>query len=79
MGVYLGLAVASLVAVPVLAGLDRVVDSDAITVATALHWFDWDRIWDEVRRVARPPADGTVHRSPRWQNAMVLPSGEIAG
>lgn len=27
---------------------------DAITVATALHWFDFDRYWDEVRRVSRP-------------------------
>ncbi|MEO1657129.1 MAG: class I SAM-dependent methyltransferase [Pseudomonadota bacterium] len=27
---------------------------DAITVATALHWFDFDRYWDEVRRVLRP-------------------------
>ncbi|MEM7741210.1 MAG: class I SAM-dependent methyltransferase [Pseudomonadota bacterium] len=27
---------------------------DAITVATALHWFDFERYWDEVRRVLRP-------------------------
>ncbi|MEM9810991.1 MAG: methyltransferase domain-containing protein [Pseudomonadota bacterium] len=27
---------------------------DAVTVATALHWFDFDRYWDEVRRVLRP-------------------------
>ncbi|MGH7523008.1 MAG: class I SAM-dependent methyltransferase [Gemmatimonadales bacterium] len=29
---------------------------DAITVAQALHWFDLDRFWVEVRRVARPQA-----------------------
>jgi len=29
---------------------------DAITVAQALHWFDLDRFWSEVRRVARPDA-----------------------
>ncbi|MEM7515378.1 MAG: class I SAM-dependent methyltransferase [Planctomycetota bacterium] len=27
---------------------------DAVTVATALHWFDFSRFWDEVRRVSRP-------------------------
>lgn len=27
---------------------------DAVTVATALHWFDFDRFWEEVRRVAKP-------------------------
>ena len=26
----------------------------AVTVATALHWFDWPRFWDEVARVGRP-------------------------
>ncbi len=29
---------------------------DAITVATALHWFDPERFWPEVRRVARADA-----------------------
>jgi SAM-dependent methyltransferase len=29
---------------------------DAITVATALHWFDFEAFWSEVRRVARPGA-----------------------
>ena len=29
---------------------------DAVTVAQALHWFDFDRFWPEVRRVARPGA-----------------------
>ena len=29
---------------------------DCITVATALHWFDHARFWQEVRRVARPGA-----------------------
>lgn len=29
---------------------------DAVTVATALHWFDFTRYWDEVRRVAKPGA-----------------------
>jgi SAM-dependent methyltransferase len=27
---------------------------DAITVAQALHWFDLERFWVEIRRVARP-------------------------
>lgn len=27
---------------------------DLVTVAQALHWFDLDRFYDEVRRVARP-------------------------
>ena len=27
---------------------------DAVTVATALHWFDFSLFWDEVSRVARP-------------------------
>jgi ubiquinone/menaquinone biosynthesis C-methylase UbiE len=29
---------------------------DLITVAQALHWFDFARFWVEVRRVARPGA-----------------------
>jgi SAM-dependent methyltransferase len=29
---------------------------DAVTVAQALHWFDFPRFWTEVRRVARPGA-----------------------
>lgn len=29
---------------------------DAITVATALHWFDFTLFWPEIRRVARPGA-----------------------
>lgn len=29
---------------------------DLITVAQALHWFDFDRFWPEVARVARPGA-----------------------
>ncbi|MEO0675806.1 MAG: methyltransferase domain-containing protein [Pseudomonadota bacterium] len=29
---------------------------DAITVATALHWFDFDLFWPEVTRVAAPGA-----------------------
>ncbi len=29
---------------------------DAITAASALHWFDWKRFWPEVERVARPGA-----------------------
>lgn len=29
---------------------------DLITVAQALHWFDYDRFWPEVQRVARPGA-----------------------
>lgn len=27
---------------------------DAVTIAQALHWFDLDRFWPEVRRVVRP-------------------------
>lgn len=30
--------------------------ADLIVVAQALHWFDADRFWPEVRRVARPDA-----------------------
>ena len=29
---------------------------DLVTVAQALHWFDFDAFWPEVRRVARPNA-----------------------
>lgn len=29
---------------------------DLVAVAQALHWFDYDRFWPEVRRVARPGA-----------------------
>ncbi len=29
---------------------------DLITVAQAIHWFDFDTFYDEVRRVARPKA-----------------------
>lgn len=29
---------------------------DAVTVGQALHWFDHDRFWPELRRVARPGA-----------------------
>jgi SAM-dependent methyltransferase len=29
---------------------------DLVTVAQALHWFDFDAYWDEVRRVAKPGA-----------------------
>jgi SAM-dependent methyltransferase len=29
---------------------------DAVTVAQALHWFDFPLFWDELRRVARPGA-----------------------
>lgn len=29
---------------------------DAITVATALHWFDHEKFWSEAARVARPGA-----------------------
>ncbi|HTI66477.1 MAG TPA: class I SAM-dependent methyltransferase [Caulobacteraceae bacterium] len=27
---------------------------DVVTVAQALHWFDFDKFWPEVRRVTRP-------------------------
>lgn len=39
---------------------------DAVTVATALHWFDLNKFWQEVRRVARPDAlfcAWTYHRA----------------
>lgn len=29
---------------------------DCVVVAQALHWFDYDRFWPEVRRVSRPGA-----------------------
>jgi SAM-dependent methyltransferase len=29
---------------------------DVVTVAQALHWFDFDRFWPEVARVAKPGA-----------------------
>jgi SAM-dependent methyltransferase len=38
-------------------GLDRA-SVDVVTVAQALHWFDLERFYDEVRRVVRP--DGIV-------------------
>lgn len=40
--------------------------ADAITVATALHWFDFDLFWPEVQRTARPGAlfcAWTYHRA----------------
>jgi len=40
--------------------------ADAITVATALHWFDHGLFWQEVRRVAKPEAvfcAWTYHRA----------------
>lgn len=30
--------------------------ADAVTAANALHWFDFDKFWPEVRRVSRPGA-----------------------
>ena len=38
---------------------------DAVTVATALHWFDHKLFWEEIRRVAKPNAlfcGWTYHR-----------------
>ncbi len=40
--------------------------ADAVTVATALHWFDFNQFWPEVRRVSRPGAlfcAWTYHRA----------------
>ncbi len=36
-------------------GLDPV-SVDVVTIAQALHWFDVDAFWSEVRRVAKPGA-----------------------
>ena len=39
---------------------------DAVTAATALHWFDFPKFWAEVKRVSRPGAlfcAWTYHRS----------------
>ncbi|NNU15238.1 class I SAM-dependent methyltransferase [Parvularcula sp. ZS-1/3] len=30
--------------------------ADAVTVATALHWFDFPKFWEEVRRICKPGA-----------------------
>lgn len=30
--------------------------ADAVTVATALHWFDFPKFWEEVRRISKPGA-----------------------
>lgn len=56
---------------------------DAITVATALHWFDTDQFWPEVRRVVRDGAifcawtyhSAVTHRD--IQAALIEPLAEI--
>src|SRR4029079_17709816 len=45
---------------------------DLITVAQALHWFDLDRFYAEVRRVARPNAIIAV-----WSYAWLSIASEI--
>ncbi|MEM8649899.1 MAG: class I SAM-dependent methyltransferase [Pseudomonadota bacterium] len=56
---------------------------DAITVATALHWFDHARFWQEVKRVARPDAifcAWTYHRAEtdeQIQNSLINPVAEV--
>ncbi|MGB0907020.1 MAG: class I SAM-dependent methyltransferase [Maricaulaceae bacterium] len=56
---------------------------DAITVATALHWFDWPLFWEEVRRVSRPGAifcAWTYHRAETEddiQNVLIDPTLDI--
>lgn len=58
---------------------------DAITVATALHWFDHKRFWKEVRRVARDGAifcAWTYHRAETdadVQAALIDPLTDILG
>lgn len=56
---------------------------DAITVATALHWFDHALFWQEVSRVARPDAifcAWTYHRAQtenEIQSALIDPLADI--
>lgn len=45
---------------------------DLITVATAAHWLDLDRFYEEVRRVARPDAVIAV-----WAYQVLRPEAEI--
>jgi len=56
---------------------------DAITVATALHWFDFPSFWAEVQRVAKPNAlfcAWTYHQieaKPEIQAAILKPIRDI--
>ncbi len=56
---------------------------DAITVATALHWFDHELFWKEVRRVARDDAifcAWTYHSAEtdkEVQNKLIDPVAEV--
>ncbi|MEO1014457.1 MAG: class I SAM-dependent methyltransferase [Pseudomonadota bacterium] len=56
---------------------------DAVTVATALHWFDFPKFWPEVARVAKPGAlfaAWTYHRmrtDEEVEEALLRPIGEI--
>lgn len=57
--------------------------ADAITVATALHWFDHALFWQEVDRVARPNAIfcawtyHTAETEKDIQNALIDPIADI--
>jgi SAM-dependent methyltransferase len=48
---------------------------DAIVVAQALHWFDFDRFWGEVRRVAKPGAFFCAWGYDRFECDEALESG----
>ncbi len=56
---------------------------DAVTVAQALHWFDFARFWPEVRRVTRPGGlfcawgYGGFEAEPRVREAFVGPVLEL--
>lgn len=56
---------------------------DAVTVATALHWFDHEKFWQELRRVAKPGAlfcAWTYHRAetdPDVQETLIDPILDI--
>ena len=58
---------------------------DLVTVAQALHWFDYDRFWPEVARVAKPGAFFcawgyswfTVVAEPRIQSVLVEPFQDL--
>lgn len=56
---------------------------DAVTVATALHWFDFSVFWDEVRRVSRPGglfcgwSYGLIEAEPEVDRLLLRPLSEL--
>ncbi|MGF1544161.1 MAG: class I SAM-dependent methyltransferase [Parvularculaceae bacterium] len=56
---------------------------DVVTVATALHWFEFDAFWREVKRVSRPGAlfaAWTYHRlevDPQTETTLLAPIAAV--